>query len=317
MAEPRDSLTQDPLTRDPLALLLEEVGRDRTGEVRDAAQWAAVVGVERVSLVAGTDDPGQLRQLLQGRTHGSTADAVSVEVRRAWGRVAEALERGMSDRGPDAGTAHREAGRHSVTTDAVRLRAAIRAAHRTFEAEPYYRARYADRGARFAGSDSAWLVTLADLPADGAVGQAAWLAKVLAGRGMPTWLLGRHLVDLAEELSTVGCEPGALVAASGWLADTRRSVLDDARLVAVGDELRAATGHDEPLPGAAALVLAAAADVATGLAASYDSCVGWLTDETRCAPVVAAWLREQADRVAPRAAVSAGRSRAGSPGQRS
>lgn len=298
-----------------LDLLLDEVERDRTGEVDDAAVWAAVVGVERVALVEGTTDPAMLRLLLQQEGD---------EAQRARARVEEALESSWGDRGPDAGTAHREAGRHSVTLDAVRLRAALRAAHRTFEHEPYYRARYADRGARFAGTDSAWLVTLADLPVDGCLGQVGWLARVLAGRGMPSWLLERHLRDLVDELESAA-GPGAggsLVEAAAWLGEARRRVVGDGELVVAADELRVATGEEEPLPGAASLVLAAAADAVTGTAPGYGACVDWLTDPERCSPAVATWLRLRAVCIAPgrggaRGRVSAGRSRGGSPAPRS
>lgn len=113
-------------------------------------------------------------------------------------------------------------------------------------ARPGTRARYAERGARFAGTDSAWLVTLADLPLD-------------------------------------GC--------------------------------------DEPLPGTAALVLAA--DAVTGTSQGYGACVDWLTDPERCSPAAAAWLQVRAATIAPGtdvgtgSRVSAGRSRGGSRARRS
>lgn len=302
-------------------LLLAEADRARTGPVTDAATWAAVVGVERVSLVAGTQDAGRLRLLLQGHAE----DEVLPEVHLARERVVDALVRSAQQRGPDAGVAHRDAGHHSVTTDAVRLRAALRAAHRTFETEAYYRARYAERGARFAGTDSAWLVTLAELPRDGCLGQVAWLSRVLAGRGMPSWLLERHLEDLVAELEDA-LGPGTtgyLGAAATALRSRRREAASDEELLSAPTRLREETRGTEPLPGAASLVVAAAADAAGGVTQGYEACVGWLTDPRRCDPVVAAWLRHEAATVAPAvstgagARVSAGRSRAGSPSRRS
>lgn len=302
-------------------LLLAEADRTRTGPVTDAATWAAVVGVERVSLVAGTQDSGRLRLLLQGHAE----DEVLPEVHLARARVVDALARSALQRGPDSGVAHREAGHHSVTTDAVRLRAALRAAHRTFEAEPYYRARYAERGARFAGTDSAWLVTLAELPRDGCLGQVAWLSRVLAGRGMPSWLLERHLEDLVSELEAA-LGPGTtghLGAAATALRSRRRDVVSDEELLSAPARLVEETGGAEPLPGAASLVVAAAADAANEVTRGYEACVGWLADPERCDPAVAAWLRHEAATVAPalstgtRTRVSAGRSRAGSPARRS
>lgn len=307
----------DPELPDPavLDLLLAEADRDRTGPVTSPPQWAAVVSVERVSLVSGEEQPGALRLLVQGEASGATL----VEVRRAWARVADALARNRLGRTPDAGTSHRDAGHHSVTTDAERLRAAVRAAHRTFEAEPYYRARYADRGARFAGTDSAWLVTLADLLVDGCVGQVLWLARVLAARGMPSWLLERHLDDLAEELrAACGADAaGSLPDAAARLRATRTAVLPEPALQDAAARMREETGAQEPLPGAAALALAAAVDVAAGTVASWAPCVDWLTDESRCDPRAAAWLRVEATRVAPDGGLSAGRSRGGSRALRS
>ena len=317
MAEHDDGVAVD--------LLLAEADRARTGTVTDSATWAAVVGVERVSLVAGTQDAARLRLLLQGHAE----DDVLTEVHLARERVRDALVRSAQQRGPDSGVAHREAGHHSVTTDAVRLRAALRAAHRTFETEPYYRARYAARGARFAGTDSAWLVTLAELPRDGCLGQVDWLARVLAARGMPSWLLERHLEDLVDELEGVlgAGSAGYLGAAATALRSRRRDVASDEELLAAPARLREASGGLEPLPGAASLVVAAAADAANGVTAGYEACVGWLTDPARCDPRVAAWLRHEAATVAPAiglgvgvrvgARVSAGRSRAGSPARRS
>lgn len=314
-----------------LGALLDQAPRTSRGRLDDTVTWAAVVGVERVALVAGTTDPARLRLLLQGAADGAVRD----EVHAAWQRVADAIDLATRDRGPDSGVVHRDAGHHSVTTDAERLRAALRAAHRTFEGEPYYRDRYADRGARFAGSDSAWLVTLADLPADAAVGQAQWLARVLAGRGMPSWLLERHLDDLSEELRDAGIDPGALPTAAGALRDQRRTALGDDRLASADARLAEAVPVDAAPVGAAGLALAAAADVATGLAASADPCLVWLTDPVRCAPSAAEALRALAGEVAPAAAaagpasgraragrvsagrVSAGRSRAGSRAPRS
>ncbi len=209
MAEPDDGRAVE--------LLLAEADRARTGPVNDAATWAAVVGVERVSLVSGTQDVGRLRLLLQGHAE----DEVLREVHLARERVVDAMVRSAQQRGPDAGVAHRDAGHHSVTTDAVRLRAALRAAHRTFETEAYYRARYAERGARFAGTDSAWLVTLAELPRDGCLGQVAWLPaprrdgrRHTASGGRPTRTAARdsrrpgsvrtRAVEAAEALGLLG-----------------------------------------------------------------------------------------------------------------
>ena len=136
---------------------------------------------------------------------------------------------------------------------------------------------------------------------------------------MPSWLLERHLDDLAEELRTAcGADAaGSLPDAAARLRSTRTAVLPEPALQGAAARLREETGAEEPLPGAAALGLAAAADVAAGTVASWAPCVDWLTDASRCDPRAAAWLRVEATRVAPDGDLSAGRSRGGSRALRS
>jgi hypothetical protein len=136
---------------------------------------------------------------------------------------------------------------------------------------------------------------------------------------MPSWLLERHLGDLAAELEAA-CGAGAagtLPEAAAHLRSTRVAVAGDDDLTQAADRLRAETGAAEPLAGAAALVLAAGADVAAGVTGSWAPCVDWLTDADRCDPDAAAWLRAEAARIAPDGGVSAGRSRGRSRAQRS
>ena len=94
MAE--DPVVDEAATPDPavLDLLLAEAERDRTGVIATPPEWAAVVSVERVSLVSGVHDPGTLRLLLQGQAEGD----VLVEVQRAWARVADTVQRNRMGR---------------------------------------------------------------------------------------------------------------------------------------------------------------------------------------------------------------------------
>ncbi len=177
------------------ALLRTHADRAEAGVLTDPAALAAVVGVERLAIGAGTTDAAVLRGLLVDVPPGLAGLVAEVV-----GRVDEGLARREVGRSPDAGMVNAEAGHHAVSTRAAPLRAAVRAAHATWQAFDYYEARYGGRGARFAGSDSAWLVSLAPLEADQAVAQVQWLARVLAARGMPSWLLERHLDDLSAEV---------------------------------------------------------------------------------------------------------------------
>jgi hypothetical protein len=60
--------------------------------------------------------------------------------------------------------------------------------------------RYGERGWRFSLSDSGWLQTLRELSPDAARAQLLWLSNLLAARGMPRYLMARHLEHPHAEL---------------------------------------------------------------------------------------------------------------------
>ncbi|MBP7506996.1 MAG: biliverdin-producing heme oxygenase [Prolixibacteraceae bacterium] len=94
-----------------------------------------------------------------------------------------------------------EAGNYPVSTNPVEIKCAISAGIKCWEEFPFYEKRYGERGRRFAVSDSAWLVTLSDLPVDLAVKQVKWLANYLAKIGMPTITMEAQLKYLYLELA--------------------------------------------------------------------------------------------------------------------
>ncbi|MCA9698545.1 MAG: biliverdin-producing heme oxygenase, partial [Myxococcales bacterium] len=93
-----------------------------------------------------------------------------------------------------------EAGNHPIPQDPEIVSLAVTVAEEATAAFPYLDFRYRQRGHRFARSDSAWLVTLAEYGPESAQRQIEWLAGVLATRGMPTIVLEHHLRLLAEAL---------------------------------------------------------------------------------------------------------------------
>jgi heme oxygenase len=99
-----------------------------------------------------------------------------------------------------AGMLNPEAGDHAVPNDAREIEAAVAAARKCREEFPYFDERYQERGRSFAKSDTAWLVTLSDLPETQLLNQVEWLGRVLANRGMPRITLERQLELLHEEL---------------------------------------------------------------------------------------------------------------------
>ena len=142
-------------------LLLEHVDRTVTGLLEDPAVVAAVVGVERLVVATGSTDPATLRGALDPAGHPD-ADVAEV-VAEALASVAAGLERRDGGEPVDAGVVNPDAGRHEIVADAQLLRAGVRASQRSYDATPYYRLRYGGRGARFASTDTAWLISLADL----------------------------------------------------------------------------------------------------------------------------------------------------------
>ena len=94
-----------------------------------------------------------------------------------------------------------EAGRHPVPADAREVQASLRAADLCWQRFPYFEHRYGERGRRFARSDAAWQATLCQYEPAQIIKQVRWLGRVLAGRGMPTFLLQDQLEILVAELA--------------------------------------------------------------------------------------------------------------------
>ncbi|MFM6848946.1 MAG: hypothetical protein ACKOVB_07555 [Terrabacter sp.] len=289
-------------------LLLGHVDRALTGQLEDPAVVAAVVGVERLVVATRSTDAAVLRLALEGRL--TARDAPGADLERVAELVAEAethvvagLVRRDEGLPADAAVVNADAGGYEITTDAMLLRAAVRAAQRSIDAMPYYGARYGARGSRFATTDSAWLVSLAWLDEAGAVRQVQWLARVLAARGMPSWLLEIHLDELVREVQSVAGPRavGALPAAATALAAARRSHVDDELLEAADAWAVEALGDALPVARAGALMAAAVADTRSGLTRDDTALVDWLTDGERVPDTTATVLLEVHRRIVDRA----------------
>jgi hypothetical protein len=282
------------------SLLLAHVHRALIGSIEDPAVFAAVVGVERLVVATKSTDAETLRAAVEGRPAGhadaATVAALAGEVER---HVLAGLDRRAAGLTVDAGLVNPDAGNYEVTTDATLLRAAVRAAQRSFDAMPYYRVRYGERGSRFASTDSAWLISLAALGKERAIRQVAWLSRVLAGRGMPSWLLETHLDELVAEVRSVADEDavGALPAAAASLASVRRRHVDDHLLALADTWAEEALGAGIPVPRTGALVAAATSDELTGAARDDRALMDWLTDPGRLAADAADALRDVRRRV--------------------
>jgi len=292
-----ERMTTSPHVDEARLLLAEHADRTLTGSVEDPALLAAVAGVERLVVATGSTDAEVLRAALEGA--GDVDDAVAEVAAEAIASVASGLERRAGGEAADAGVVNPDAGRHEVVTDATLLRAGVRASQRSYDAVPYYRLRYGGRGARFASTDTAWLISLADHDEEQAVRHVRWLARVLASRGMPSVLLERHLGALTAELRAVAGDgaAGPLPAAADDLATTRRWHVEDSLLVRADGWAEQSLGADLPFRGTGLLLAAATADVLAGVTADDRPLVGWLTYPERLRPEAAEAVHAVRDRI--------------------
>lgn len=297
-------MVNDPATDEARTLLLAHADRALTGPIEDPAVLAAVVGIERLVVATDTTTPALLRAAVEGRLEGSGPGShVADLAAQAERHVAAGLVRRSSGQAIDAAVVNPEAGAYPVTTDATLVRAAVRAAQRSIDTMPYYGARYGERGARFASSDSAWLISLAPLGTERAIQQVAWLSRVLAGRGMPSWLMELHLTELVAEVrgATHDDAVGSLPAAAEALARARRQHVDDDLLPLADTWAEDLAGNGLPVPRTGALVAAATADVLVGFTDDDHALMDWLTAPDRVGPEVSAAIHEVRDRIRHRA----------------
>lgn len=178
-----------------------------------------------------------------------------------------------------------EAGHHDITGDLGEIEIALRVGETSWQAFPYYEARYGERGRRFTRSDSAWLVTLCRLEAAQVTRHVRWLSNVLAARGMPRLMLEEHLLRLYHAL----CDalPARkerylpLFAAHSLLREARVSRLPDASLHKLSRDFDAKLSDGNPLPRLGELLAAAVADEADDVACAVSSLSDWLTMDGR------------------------------------
>ncbi|WP_406830596.1 hypothetical protein ABEG17_16615 [Pedococcus sp. KACC 23699] len=293
-------MTNVPATNEARSLLLAQADRTLTGRIEDPAVLAAVVSIERLVVATGSTVPDLLRAAVEGRLEGSGPGShVADLAAQAHRHVAAGLARRSSGQSIDAAVVNPEAGAYPVTTDATLVRAAVRAAQRSIDAMPYYGLRYGERGARFASSDSAWLISLAPLGTERAIQQVTWLSRVLAGRGMPSWLMELHLTELVAEVraATHDDAVGSLPAAAEALTLARRQHVDD-DLISLADTWAGhLAGDGLPVPRTGALVAAATADVLLGVTDDDHALMDWLTDPDRVGAKVSAAIHQVRDRV--------------------
>ena len=196
-----------------------------------------------------------------------------------------------------------DAGMHPLPADHREVAASIQATVHCMRMFPYLGMRFGDRGDAFARTDSGYLASLVPYSHEYVVDQVRWLARVLASRGMPRWLMECHLDILAGELTAAIPENRAgytkLSNAAAVLRAERQSVIPQdafdrlaAEFVEQGGQLVANFGG---------LVVSAVCDEACGLEFAVPSLVGWADNDERLPSHWRAALRELLDQARRRA----------------
>jgi len=175
------------------------------------------------------------------------------------------------------------AGITPLPCDGREVDAALRAAARCYEANPYFMARYAERGEAFSRSDGGYMVTLTSHPLAYVIQQIKWLGVLLASRGMPRWLLECHLDLLYDELSAAipkrRVKYRKLVKAAEVLREARHDWIAQSDFERLAATFAADSGGG--LPHAGEMLVSAVCDEFCGIAKAVPSLVAWLGDPGR------------------------------------
>ena len=176
-----------------------------------------------------------------------------------------------------------DAGMHPLPLDPGEVEASVRAAIRCLRMFPYLGIRFGHRGDAFTRTDSGYLASLAPNSHEYVVDQVQWLARVLASRGMPRWLMECHLELLAGELTAAlpanRPDYAKLHHAARILRAERQSVIPQD----VFDKLAAGFVEQggNPVANFGGLVVSAVCDEACGLEFAVPSLVEWADNNER------------------------------------
>src|ERR1700761_5276868 len=176
-----------------------------------------------------------------------------------------------------------DAGDHAVSTDPLEQKAAEVAIRASWHEFPYYAKRYGERGWRFSLSDTGWIQTLCHFQVAESRAQVRWLAGLLASRGMPSYLLERHLELLHQEMLAVAPERAGhylrLLDCAALLRETRLGQIPEPQFLQLASEFeRQAQASATRVTNVGVILVAAVADERAGIVATSDMLESWLTD---------------------------------------
>jgi len=187
-----------------------------------------------------------------------------------------------------------EAGNHPIPTNALEIIASIRAADICWQKFPYYQKRYAERGVRFARSDSAWLAALVHLPQDELDRQIKWLTGLLAARGMPSITMQFHLEILHEALTKDIPENASLYqklyVSAKLLENDRTKRISNDTMEKMDAAFKTSLGdaYDQSFHDAGLLIISSVVDAHNGYNNAISSLKEWITDPNRFSDI---WIK--------------------------
>ena len=195
----------------------------------------------------------------------------------------------MQEPHTSARTLNPEAGEHAISADPGEQAAAEAATRLSWREFPYYAKRYGERGWRFSLSDSGWLQTLFELSDDAARAQTIWLANLLAARGMPRYLMERHLehlhAELVARLPDRASRYDFLRELSAYLRELRQASLPAVAFARLSSDFEARTSRCEgAIKNMGTVIVAAVADDAAGIGNVLVKVSEWAQDAERFAP---------------------------------
>jgi hypothetical protein len=188
-----------------------------------------------------------------------------------------------------ARTLNPEAGEHVISADSGEQAAAEAATRLSWREFPYYAKRYGERGWRFSLSDSGWLQTLCELSPDAARAQMLWLANLLAARGMPRYLMERHLEHLhAELVARMPDRAGRydfLRLLSAQLRQLRDASLPSSAFARLASDFDSRVrDHKDVVKNMGTVIVAAVADDASGIGSVLSKVREWAEDPAQFDP---------------------------------
>ena len=264
---------------------LHAVLRDLAPAVRAAAEnWGVGAFTGGLSLfsegLGGTDGSGA-----DGEIEALTPadrEAVVKAAEDAYGFIASLLKALYPADSKEAEyssyTLNPAGGLYPVCQSRKELLAVLHAADRALAENPYYLYRYGMSGVFFSDSDGGWLAALPRKGLPFMKDQVRWLAGVLSARGIPSFLMARHLRILYEELTRDVPEKSGqwelLKCTADWLTPKVTAALH-------GPRRSRGFGEDFAAEEAGTIIARALQDEQRGFSGAAESVISWYTDADR------------------------------------